>query len=93
MPTGMKGIQAVARTACSSQVGKGHIIMSVIPLVEPPARIPASQGALSIIGIVISDHLTVGSEDILLQLNTELNQQHWLLAVPKSMLSAQKGPR
>lgn len=55
--------------------------MSVIPLLEPLARIPASQGALSIIGIVISDNLTVGSEDILLQLNTELNQQHWLLAV------------
>lgn len=55
--------------------------MSVIPLLEPLARIPASQGALSIIGIVISDNLTVGSEDILLQLNTELNQQDWLLAV------------
>lgn len=55
--------------------------MSVLPLLEPPAHIPASQGALSIIGIVISDNLTVGSEDILLQLNAELNQQHWLSAV------------
>lgn len=48
---------------------------------EPLAHIPASQGALSIIWIVISDNLTVGSEDILPQLNTQLNQQHWLLAV------------
>lgn len=55
--------------------------MSVIPLREPLAHIPASQGALSIIKIVISDNLTVGSEDIQLQLNAELNQQHWLLAV------------
>lgn len=49
VPTGMRGITAAVRTACSSQVGKGHIIMSVIPLPEPLAHIPASQGVLSII--------------------------------------------
>ncbi len=61
---------------------------------EPLKHIPASQGVLSIIWIVISDNLTARSGHVPLQLHAELNQQHPVLPQPivqRSMLLALKG--
>lgn len=93
--TGMTGILTKTLTTRSSNESREYTCKErslhcvIYTQLEPHEHVPASQGALSIIWTVISDNLTASSEHVLLQLYTELNQQHPVLP----QLAAQESKR
>lgn len=95
--TGMTGILTKTLTTCSSPESREYTCEErshhcvIYTQLEPHKHIPACEGALSIIWTVIGENLTASSEHVLLQLYTELNQQHPVLPqliAQKSVLMA-----